>query len=92
MQDSVQKRGRSKVDEPRLPRAKRTMVRKRAAFACEECRVLKRRCDGAYPACGGCMKRMVVCVYSSELEAKEWHRRYTTSTISALFGKLLMLR
>ncbi|KAJ5636946.1 fungal-specific transcription factor domain-containing protein [Penicillium longicatenatum] len=51
---------------------KKKGVRHRAALACEECRARKRRCDGATPACGGCMKRTSVCVYSSEIQTKMW--------------------
>jgi hypothetical protein len=25
------------------------------------------------PACSGCTKRMSVCVYTSEVEARAWH-------------------
>jgi hypothetical protein len=25
------------------------------------------------PACSGCAKRMSVCVYTSEVEARAWH-------------------
>lgn len=53
-------------------RTKRQAVLKRAPLACEECRVRKRRCDGAVPICGGCMKRMTDCVYLAELEEKAW--------------------
>jgi hypothetical protein len=50
-------------------------IRHRAALACEECRARKRRCDGATPACGGCVKRMSACVYSSEIQGKAWRER-----------------
>ncbi|KAL2783210.1 fungal-specific transcription factor domain-containing protein [Aspergillus keveii] len=52
--------------------ARKRTTRNRAALACEECRSRKRRCDGAIPACGGCVKRMSVCVYASEIHAKAW--------------------
>ncbi|OQE43137.1 hypothetical protein PENCOP_c003G04534 [Penicillium coprophilum] len=51
---------------------KKKTVRHRVTLACEECRARKRRCDGATPACGGCVKRISVCVYASEIQAKEW--------------------
>jgi hypothetical protein len=54
------------------PRTKRQAVRKRAPLACEECRMRKRRCDGAVPACGGCTKRLSSCVYLAELQEKAW--------------------
>lgn len=49
--------------------------RKRAAAACEECRARKRKCDGNFPACGGCSKRLSQCVYSSKAEAWEWNQK-----------------
>ena len=55
--------------------SRKRAVRKRAAVACEECRIRKRRCDGAVPACGGCAKRMSECVYSADVEARAWHSR-----------------
>ncbi|KAK4205939.1 fungal-specific transcription factor domain-containing protein [Rhypophila decipiens] len=53
--------------------SKKQAVRKRAPLACEECRMRKRRCDGAVPICGGCTKRMSSCVYLAELQEKAWH-------------------
>ena len=57
---------------PPLSNPKKKSVRHRASLACEECRTRKRRCDGATPACGGCVKRMSACVYASEIHAKTW--------------------
>ncbi|KAJ5520864.1 fungal-specific transcription factor domain-containing protein [Penicillium fimorum] len=54
----VEKRWHGNDIAPQPPGAKRRMIRKRAALACEECRVRKRRCDGAMPACSGCTKRI----------------------------------
>lgn len=59
-------------------------MRKRAALACDECRVRKRRCDGVIPACGGCTRRRSTCVYSSEVEARAWQ----SSTIQSLRSRL----
>ncbi|KAK5659812.1 hypothetical protein OQA88_1024 [Cercophora sp. LCS_1] len=56
------------------PAPKRPAVRKRAPLACEECRMRKRRCDGAVPICGGCTKRMSSCVYLADLQEKAWHQ------------------
>ena len=92
MPDSAPKRSLTSADDTQQPRPKRTVVRKRAALACEECRVRKRRCDSAIPACGGCTKRMVACVYSAELEAREWHQMYVLSIASTPFMKKLMVR
>ena len=55
---------------------KEKTLRKRATVACEECRARKRRCDGAVPACGACMKRMTQCIYASEIEARQWRSQY----------------
>ncbi|KAJ9632943.1 hypothetical protein H2204_007511 [Knufia peltigerae] len=72
---SQQKRGHKPVAQQGPSRVtKHAGVRKRTVLACEECRVRKRRCDGAVPACGGCTKRRSQCIYSSEVEAKEWNQ------------------
>ncbi|KAJ9149934.1 hypothetical protein NKR23_g4087 [Pleurostoma richardsiae] len=85
MPETSSKRARAEDDGGSQPaRCKRKTVRKRAALACEECRVRKRRCDGAIPACGGCARRMSACVYSSEIEARAWH----TSMIQSLRNRL----
>ncbi|KAF9894111.1 hypothetical protein FE257_009084 [Aspergillus nanangensis] len=66
----------SNTDPPQHPRK---ATRKRATLACEECRVRKRRCDGATPVCGGCMKRMSTCIYASDVQAKEWRNNVIQS-------------
>ncbi|KAH7038961.1 fungal-specific transcription factor domain-containing protein [Macrophomina phaseolina] len=72
---SSAKRGRAADggDRRQPTPCKRKAMRKRTALACEECRVRKRRCDGAIPACGGCAKRLSECVYSAEIETRAWH-------------------
>ncbi|MBE3044050.1 Zn(II)2Cys6 transcription factor [Candidatus Bathyarchaeota archaeon] len=72
-QPATGKRTRTANDDGE--RGSRKAHRKRAALACDECRVRKRRCDGAIPACGGCTKRLSTCVYSSEVEASAWQTR-----------------
>ncbi|KAL3440787.1 fungal-specific transcription factor domain-containing protein [Aspergillus insuetus] len=64
--------------------AKKKITRNRTALACEECRARKRRCDGAIPACGGCVKRMSACVYASEIHAKVWRDSMIQSLRSRL--------
>ncbi|KAK5061072.1 hypothetical protein LTR84_007613 [Exophiala bonariae] len=73
MNQPSQKRRGDAPNKAEPPPSKRTMVRKRATLACEECRTRKRRCDSAFPACGGCKKRKSDCVYSAEIEAKQWN-------------------
>ncbi|KAK4447154.1 fungal-specific transcription factor domain-containing protein [Podospora aff. communis PSN243] len=63
---------------------KRPAIRKRAPLACEECRMRKRRCDGAVPICGGCTKRMTSCVYLAELQERAWQQ----DTIQSLRNRL----
>lgn len=75
---------RATVDDNGSQRYRRKAGRKRAALACDECRTRKRRCDGAFPACGGCARRMSTCVYSSEMEARAWQ----SSTIQSLRSRL----
>ncbi|EWZ84227.1 hypothetical protein FOWG_12041 [Fusarium oxysporum f. sp. lycopersici MN25] len=73
-QETRTKRHHQEDDEDvQPPRHRRKTIRKRIAIACEECRSRKRKCDGAMPACSGCTKRMSVCVYTSEVEARAWH-------------------
>lgn len=50
--------------------------RRRVTIACEECRIRKRRCDGAVPVCGACMKRASTCEYTSDLQPGDWRGRY----------------
>ena len=73
------KRRHLDTDDDPLPlpptgRARRMGPRKRAAMACEECRVRKRRCDGGIPSCAGCEKRRSACIYSSEIDGRIWYR------------------
>ncbi|KAH7116553.1 hypothetical protein B0J13DRAFT_613411 [Dactylonectria estremocensis] len=75
---------RTAVEDNGTQRYRRKAVRKRAALACDECRTRKRRCDGVFPACGGCARRMSTCVYSSEMEARAWQ----SSTIQSLRSRL----
>lgn len=73
IQAQTSKRGRVDDGESEHTDSPKKVTRRRAALACEECRVRKRRCDGAMPACGGCMKRMSTCIYSSEVQARAWN-------------------
>ena len=66
-------------------------MRKRTVLACEECRVRKRRCDGVVPACGGCTKRRSQCIYSCEVEAKEWNQRYVRCSVRHLARKTIIV-
>ncbi|CUM49412.1 uncharacterized protein AC631_05750 [Debaryomyces fabryi] len=54
--------------------------RRNVALACEGCRQRKRRCDGAQPVCGICLKRKTTCVYS---------KRYTRAHANAEYVKSL---
>ncbi|CAH0051365.1 unnamed protein product [Clonostachys solani] len=78
------KRARTDDDSNPNPDTRRRAVRKRAALACDECRVRKRRCDGGFPTCGGCTHRRSACVYSSEVEARAWQ----SSTLQSLRSRL----
>lgn len=75
-----EKRKRSH-DQEQPPR--RAATRKRQATACEECRLRKRKCDGALPACEGCSRRMCECVYLSGVQAWEWHQKYCLNDLVA---------
>ena len=83
-QPTASKRPRTADDNDQPPGTRKKAVRKRAALACEECRVRKRRCDGVIPVCGGCTRRRSTCVYSSKVEARAWQ----TSTIQSLRSRL----
>ena len=74
-QPNVSKRAPLDDADPAQITKKPKRVRKRAAIACEECRMRKRRCDGAAPACGACMKRMKNCNYASDGQPEDWRGR-----------------
>ncbi|KAL3464907.1 fungal-specific transcription factor domain-containing protein [Aspergillus heterothallicus] len=83
MSAAKRKNGLEESDKP-SEGVRKKITRNRAALACEECRARKRRCDGAVPACGGCVKRMSACVYASEIHAKVWRDSMIQSLRSRL--------
>ncbi|KIW42860.1 uncharacterized protein PV06_06368 [Exophiala oligosperma] len=44
-------------------------TRKRAAMACDFCRLRKTKCDNARPKCGNCRHHNATCVYTENTEA-----------------------
>ncbi|CEL03670.1 hypothetical protein ASPCAL04818 [Aspergillus calidoustus] len=83
MSTAKRKNGLEDSDKP-SEGVKKEITRNRAVLACEECRARKRRCDGAIPACGGCVKRMSACVYAAEIHAKVWRDSMIQSLRSRL--------
>ncbi|BEI83411.1 hypothetical protein CcaverHIS002_0400150 [Cutaneotrichosporon cavernicola] len=87
MAEPSSKRARPNVpdrDDPAARGPRHPATRKRAPLACEECRVRKRRCDGAVPICGGCTKRKTTCIYLAELRERSWQQGMIQSLRSRL--------
>ncbi|CAK7269819.1 hypothetical protein SEPCBS119000_003766 [Sporothrix epigloea] len=56
--------------------------RKRVFKACDSCRVMKSKCDGARPACARCLGYGYKCVYAVTGKRKERHR-FNGESVSA---------
>lgn len=72
--DAIKRKADGRDGESQTGGAKKS-TRHRVTLACEECRVRKRRCDGSTPSCAGCLKRMTVCVYASDIQTEAWRDR-----------------
>ena len=87
---------KKKSEDGSLPPGRRKRYHKRSPWACDECRLRKKKCDGGRP-CGPCTATENDCTYeirrpaqapTQRIRSLEEHLRYATSFLKELDKKL----